>query len=253
MLIQTAAEQVGATVVLLGYNRGIAFALNMGRKIAREHGNSWLATFDQDSMATPEMIKQMALAYQSYPYPDRIGIISPCHVDRRLGIMVGDQSYEVAGPGWRVIGLTMTSGNLVNLDAAEAVEGFDDSLFIDSVDHDFCFRLRERGYQVLEATYAVLHHSLGNLERRWFIYRWVTVSNHPALRRYYMSRNRLILWRQYWKRRPVWVIRDIKRVLLDTLLVILYEKQPGAKLRMAMHGFLDGIKNVRGAFTPNPP
>jgi hypothetical protein len=68
-----------------------------------------------------------------------------------------------------------------------------------------------------------------------------------------MSRNRLILWRQYWKRRPVWVIRDIKRVLLDTLLVVLYEKQPGAKLRMAMHGFLDGIKNVRGAFTPNPP
>jgi rhamnosyltransferase len=252
-MIRRAAERVGADVVRLGSNRGIAFALNMGRKIAREHGSFWLATFDQDSTATPEMFKEMALAYSSYPYPDRIAVITPCHVDPHLGVTMGDKSYEAAGPGWRVVSLALTSGNLVNLDAAEAVGGFDDSLFIDSVDHEFCFRLREHGYEVLEATRSVLHHSLGNLERHWFIYRWVIVTNHPALRRYYMSRNRLILWRQYWKRRPFWVIRDIKRFLLDMLCVILYEKQPGAKMRMAMRGFFHGIKNIRGAFTPNPP
>jgi rhamnosyltransferase len=252
-MIQTAAERVGAEVVKLGSNRGIAFALNMGGKIAREHGSPWLATFDQDSTATPEMFKEMAAAYSSYPHPERIAVITPCHVDPRLGMRMGDRSYEALGSGWRVVGLAMTSGNLVNLDAAEAVGGFDDSLFIDSVDHEFCFRLHEHGYQVLEATRAVLHHSLGNLERHWFIYRWVMVTNYPPLRRYYMSRNRLILWRRYWKRRPVWVIRDIRRFLFDLLFVILYEDRPGPKVRMAMHGFSHGIKNVRGAFTPDPP
>src|ERR1700686_4316422 len=52
--VEVAAQRLDATVVRLGSNLGIAAALNVGLKLAREQGYRWLATFDQDSQATPE-------------------------------------------------------------------------------------------------------------------------------------------------------------------------------------------------------
>jgi rhamnosyltransferase len=248
--VEAAAQRLGATVVHLGSNLGIATALNIGLRLAREQGFRWLATFDQDSQATPGMIEEMTRAFESYPQRDKVGIVTPRHVDRRLGFIVRDRGGEAKGEGWRVIPSTMTSGNLLNVAIATAVGGFDDSLFIDYVDHELCLRLRGQGCRILEATRATLLHSLGSMERRLFIFKHVTVTNHSVVRRYYMSRNRLIVWRRYLKHEPLWVIRDIRRFLFETLYVVLYEKQVREKFPMILHGLRDGLRNVRGAFDP---
>jgi rhamnosyltransferase len=243
--MEAAALRVGATVVRLGSNLGIATALNAGLRTAREQGFRWLATFDQDSRCTPRMIEEMARVFESYPQPHRLAIVSPSYVDRTHGFAVR-QRHGAAGVGWRILPTTMTSGNLVNVEIATAVGGFDDSLFIDYVDHEFCLRLRRHGYQVVEATRATLLHSVGAMERRWFLFRFVVPTHHPAVRRYYMSRNRLILWRQYWRQEPVWVIRDIRRFVSEAVYVMLYEKQVSAKFPMILRGLRDGIRGVRG-------
>jgi len=248
--VEAAAQRLGATIVFLGSNLGIATALNTGLRLAREQGFRWLATFDQDSQATPGMIEEMARAFASYPQLERVAIVTPCHVDRRLGFPVRDRGGEAKGEGWRIIPSTMTSGNLLNVAFATAVGGFDDSLFIDYVDHELCLRLRRQGYRILEATRATLLHSLGSMERRLFLFKRVTITNHSVVRRYYMSRNRLIVWRRYWKHEPVWVIRDIRRFLFETLYVVLYEKQVREKFQMILRGLRDGFRNVRGAFDP---
>jgi rhamnosyltransferase len=248
--VEAAAQRLNAEIVRLGSNLGIATALNAGLKIAREHGFRWLATFDQDSRATPGMIEEMVRALKSYPQPGEVAIVTPCHVDRRLGFTVREKAGEDVGEGWRVIPSTMTSGNLVSVEIATEVGGFDDSLFIDYVDHEFCLRLRGYGYRVLEATRAKLLHSLGAMERRLFIFKHVTVTNHPTVRRYYISRNRLIIWRQYWQQEPVWVMRDMRRFLFETVYILLYEKQLRAKVPMILRGLRDGFRNVRGAFDP---
>jgi rhamnosyltransferase len=247
--VQAAVERLGASVIRLGSNLGIAAALNAGLRFAREQGFHWLATFDQDSQITPGMIESMAEALGSYPRPDEIAIVTPCHVDRRLGVTVRDRDNEARGADWRVIRSTMTSGNLLNVRIATAVGGFDDSLFIDYVDHELCLRLRRHGYRILEATRATLLHSLGAMERRLFLFKHVTVTNHPAVRHYYRARNRLIVWRLYRKYEPTWVIRDMRRFLFETMYVVLYEKEVGAKLPMIMRGLRDGIRDTRGPLT----
>jgi rhamnosyltransferase len=247
-LLDRAAEMVGARIMRLGKNLGIAAALNAGIEVARDNGYVWLATFDQDSQATPHMIQQMLDVLQSYRYSDRVAIVSPCHIDDRLGFRVRERRQEAAAAGWRIVYVAMTSGNLLRLDAAAAVGGFDDSLFIDYVDIEFCLRLRNHGYQVLEATRAELRHSLGRLERRVFLCKYVTITNHPAERRYYMTRNRLLIWRQYYRRQPVWMILDIRRFLFETVYVMIYEKQVGVKLRMILRGVWHGLTNVRGIY-----
>lgn len=242
-----AARPLGADMLRWGENLGIATALNAGLRFARERGYEWLATFDQDSRATPGMIETMARTLERYPRPGEVAVITPRHVDERLEFAVRERACDAAGEGWRIIRSTMTSGNLVRVSAASSV-GFDDSLFIDLVDHDFCLKLRRGGYRVLEATDAKLHHSLGSMERRLFLFKRVTVTNHPAVRRYYMSRNRIIVWRRYWRQEPWWVLRDMRRFLFESVYLVLYEKQVPEKLRMMRLGIRDALRNRLGPF-----
>jgi rhamnosyltransferase len=249
--VEAAAQQLGATLTRFTSNLGIATALNAGLRFAREHGFRWLATFDQDSRCTPGMIEEMTRVFESYPQPHKVAVITPYHVDRRLGFAIRERGTEAAGEDWRIIPTTMTSGNLLNVAIATAVGGFDDSLFIDYVDHEMCLRLRSHGYRILEASRARLLHSLGSIERRMLLFIRVTVTNQPVVRHYYRTRNRLIVWRQYWRREPVWAIRDIRRFLLETVCVALYERQVREKFPMILRGLRDGWRNVRGALDSN--
>jgi rhamnosyltransferase len=248
--IESAARTIAVSVVRLGSNLGIATALNTGLRLAASQGFRWLATFDQDSRATESMLEEMAKALAAFPERDRVGLVAPLHQDRRVGITVSDGRHEEAGPGWNVIRTTMTSGNLVNIAAAQAVGGFDESLFIDYVDHEFCLRLRRRGYRILEATRAVLDHALGNLEMRSLGMARMGVTHHPALRRYYITRNRMLVWRGYWRSEPAWVLRDMRRFLSESAGIVLFEKDAAAKVRMTLRGIRDASRNLRGAFDP---
>jgi len=248
--IESAARRVDATVVRLGANLGIAHALNKGLELALEQGFRWLATFDQDSRATPGMIEAMARALEAYPESERIALVTPIHLDRRSGVAVSDRWREQSGADWQVIRTTMTSGNLVNIEAARAVGGFEDTLFIDYVDHEFCLRLRRHGYRILEATRAVLSHALGEMELRQVGAKRVGITHHSALRRYYITRNRMLLWRQYWRYEPAWVLRDVRRFLSESAGIVLFENDARKKMRMTWRGIRDASRNIRGAFDP---
>jgi rhamnosyltransferase len=250
--LSDATLRIGAVVMRLGENLGIARALNVALDYAHQHNYRWLATFDQDSRMTQTMIADMCRTLTRYPDPAAVGLITPTHVDRKLGFTVKNRGHEASGTEWRIVASTMTSGNLVKVEAATGVGGFDDSLFIDYVDHDFCLRLRDGGYRVLEATQAVLLHSLGNLQRRRFGFLRVSVTNHPALRRYYMSRNRLILWRRHWRRYPGWVARDVRRFCSETLWMVLYEGHVPDKLQMIWRGIRHGWRGIRGPYKSDP-
>jgi rhamnosyltransferase len=240
------AAKVGATLLCLGSNRGIAHALNVGLEHARRTDCPWLATFDQDSIARPAMLEDMLRAVRLYPHPERVAVVSPVHVDRRLGWHLGPDTCELQEREWRLLHTTMTSGNLVSVAAATAVGGFEESFFIDYVDHEFCLRLRRHGYQILEASRARLLHSLGELSTHRLGGREVGVTNHSVTRRYYMSRNRVILWWRYFSSEQVWVRRDMRGFAAELLLIILYERESWAKLRMVARGSLDAIRGVRG-------
>ena len=103
---------------------------------------------------------------------------------------------------WRAVRATITSGSLVRLAALQKTGLFDERLFIDSVDHDFCLRSRARGLLVVEASDQVMDHSLGNITRHRFFWRTVNCTNHSPLRRYYITRNQLEAIRRHLFHRP---------------------------------------------------
>jgi rhamnosyltransferase len=244
--VESAAQEIDGMVVPMGGNAGIAAALNVGLDYAARNGYGWLATFDQDSRPTPSMIGEMARTLSGYARAERVAVLAPRHVDRDSGLLLRQRGSADTAENWRTLLTTMTSGNLVAVKAALPAGGWDERLFIDYVDHEFCLRLRQLGWEILEAANANLQHSLGRIEVHRFLGRRLAVTNHSSARRYYISRNRMILWRRYWRREACWCRQDFRSFLHESAGIVLFEREARRKIWMTLRGIVDSFRSVAG-------
>jgi rhamnosyltransferase len=224
-----------------GGNLGVAAALNVGARWALGEGYEWLLTMDQDSTATPGMVDCMR-ACMAEPLAANAGLISPRQVQ------VGGKAREPRGRCVEVF-TPMTSGSLVRLSAYSAVGPFMEELFIDQVDNEFCLRLHSAGLVVLEAGEATLLHRVGNVRRHRFPLPMYT-TDHPPVRRYYMTRNRFYVGKMYRDRFPAFRRFERRQVIKDVVKISLYEGQKWAKLTMMARGYLDYRRGRLGPFLP---
>jgi len=217
----------------MGGNKGIAAALNAGCRIALESGAHWVLTMDQDSSYEPDgfNIQVNALKEIQKDQANHIGILSSHHLIEFY------QHQFIATPTFET-DFVMTSGNLINLSAYSAIDGFRDEFFIDEVDSDFCKRLKNNNYKILVANEAKLNHYLGNTRKHTFCFYSVMCSHHSYIRRYYITRNRLYMGRLYPELRREYQLRNT----VSLLKVIILEKDKLRKIRAFLDGFLDDFK-----------
>lgn len=213
-------------------NMGIAAALNIGAKEAIAHGCNLLLTMDQDSMATPEMVDLLKNGLSIHS-DKPVAIVSPFHLTTVSKIP--DQSV----PPFEDVDSVWTSGNILSLSAYQIVGPFKEDLFIDFVDHEYCLRLKRRGFRVIQSNRAILQHSIGNNLRKITLASLALIaSNHSPLRRYYITRNRLWVAKEYREfKRFCWT--DRRRFLAELFTVMLFERQKIEKLKMVVRGYRD--------------
>lgn len=226
-----------------GKNLGIAAALNIAAGKAIESGYDFLLTMDQDSFATSGMLDAMLDSVTGEDLT-KIGIIAPFQVDDFDDKRAGSEKYEI-------IISTMTSGNLLNLQIYKHIGKFREDFFIDQVDIEYCFNLAKRGYLVVRANKAILLHSLGNITRVKFLNRQLRTSNHPALRRYYMTRNRFCVWHEYQSLEAAkeTIAKDKICFRGEIRNILLMEKDKVAKLFMIAKGYIDYKRKRFGKYT----
>lgn len=173
-----------------GANLGIATALNQGANLAIANGCDFLLTMDQDSFFSngPGLATLIDKLYQFDV--KTLGILSPEHDHPTLS--------ESAKSGVEKVNFVMTSGNLLNLHVYKTVGPFDETLFIDHVDHEFCFRLNSHNYGVFLDHDVKLSHSLGSVKGMRLL--GLTIGkfvSHSPVRTYYMVRNGLAVAKKY--------------------------------------------------------
>ncbi|ORJ59120.1 glycosyltransferase family 2 protein [Geothermobacter hydrogeniphilus] len=222
----------------LGDNYGIARALNVGAEKAIAAGYDLLLTMDQDSMAAPNMVKYQLRAGDSLGW-EKISIISPMH---RIGFdhekSMGDV-YDVES-AW-------TSGCLLNLHVYQKIGCFEEELFIDFVDHEYCLRSRVHGFRVVKVNAAELYHAIGDGARRVKVFGLpLIVSNHSPLRRYYITRNRLYVTKKFRKEFTGFYWMDKVYFISELITVLFFEKQKMDKIIMIFRGVLDYFNGVMG-------
>lgn len=217
-------------------NKGIGYALNRVAEDAINRGYNWMLTMDQDSaFADGKFFDQFQKETKS-----EMGIISPVHNAIRF-----NQESNIPNE----IDIIATSGNLVNLKAWQSVGGFNENLFIDEVDHDFCLRIKQKGFKVFECKNILLNHKLGDIkEIKTLRGKAIRISLHSALRTYYIVRNSFYMFNQYQNQFPD-VIKARKRNLkIELRQIILYSDNKFQKLWFAFKGYCDYKRNKFGPF-----
>jgi rhamnosyltransferase len=235
--IRAAAAAAGGHVLANAANLGMAAALNQAAVAARKAGCAWLAAFDQDSLVPAGALADLLDLWEAHADRDRIGVLSMSRRDVASGRdyhRPGDILAETAD--WRSVRTAITSGSLIRADLIESLGGFDERLFIDGVDHEFCLRARAAGWLVVESRRTIMDHALGAIEARRLLGQAGPVSNHAPDRRFYITRNTLEICLRRPRLDPIWRRHALAHLAKESLAVALLERQRAAKIAAMAQG-----------------
>ncbi len=228
----------GCTVIRNKKNLGIATALNIGVQRAISLGCEWIVTFDQDSRIGEGYIDGLISTYTDIESTDasRIGVVCPIYRDSRLGAV---WPFPRGSNGEPL--MYMTSGSLMKSETYQKLGPFEDQLFIDCVDTEYALRMRAAGYKIIESRDAVLEHSLGKMTPHMFAGRTIFVTNHNPQRRYFITRNRIVLLKRYLLKDCEWTAYELTDFWKGTIALLLFEQDRWLKVQYMLRGAADAI------------
>ncbi|XOQ51809.1 MAG: hypothetical protein ACFWT7_00280 [Succiniclasticum sp.] len=217
-----------------GENLGISYSLNEVLRLVKD-SHEWLLTMDQDSCFYDGKMEDYikCLDYVSKSDSPVYGVtfatsgtINPLFPE---GAVFEDE-------------VCITSGNIINVRRALEAGGFDENLFIDRVDFDFCFQCQKKGYKLLNYNKVLMKHQLGDTRTGQFFGVHFWFPDHSYIRFYYVVRNSIYMMFKYSTIR-----KGILRGLLnDFICNCILGKHKIKKLQYAVKGFLDALRGNMG-------
>lgn len=247
-------------VLLLGENRGIAAAHNVGIQWALDGGAGYVLLMDQDSVPARDMVKKLMFALlEVEKNADSTPVATgPVCVDTRTG---AKSFFVIERNGiptrWQPsislpldnfsleVDFLISSGTLINLKALQRVGGMRSNYFIDHVDTEWCFRARAKGYILLGVPSAEMQHSLGDKVRRVWFFGWRHVAYHSPLRDYYMFRNTLLMLRDV-QMSVAWRLHLLWRLVQFSSYFLIFTPQRGQRFNCMLLGIVHGLRGISG-------
>lgn len=239
--LRAAKEAFTFQLIENGENLGIAEALNQGVRWAKSKDFRWVIFFDQDSQISEGFVDHMFAAWRAHPDRERVGSVHCRHLVPNTGAEVWVPRTRDGSPV-----LPMTAGSLMPVWIFDKVGWFASEYFIDVVDWEYSFRTRAAGYKVADAKDAALFHAPGEPADTTLLGHTFHPSNHSVLRRYYLTRNRIVFCRKYFLVFPVWVTSTAYHQVKETLVCLLVEDNRVHKLRNIFLGAWDGLTGRMG-------
>lgn len=147
--------------------------------------------------------------------------------------------FARSGGHWDAAFRMITSGNVIDVFKALLLGGFDESLFIDEVDFDMCYKA---GFKLFTTPDILLAHQMGNPLAKRFLWCTIHAMNHPPVRKYYIARNRLLVWRKFHTMNEAFFFRHyIYASALDIFKILYMESDKARKIRASFRGFADAV------------
>ncbi len=244
-------------LVVLPQNQGIASGFNIGIDAARQSGAEFVLLLDHDSIPAADMVSKLLDGFNPAINTDAaktaVAAVGACIVDSR-----DKKDYPFIRFGWfrhqhircmdnskkRVAcDFLISSGSLVSISAFDKIGLFDEGLFIDNVDLEWCCRAKREKFSLYGVCEAELDHRLGDHRRR--LWGCIDLVVHSPLRIYYMTRNRIRLYQRSYI--PLkWKIKDMGRMIVKFLALMLFVSPRREYLRMTRLALRHGLANRQG-------
>jgi GT2 family glycosyltransferase len=232
------------SVVSKPVNLGIAHSINIGFARSVTAGARTILTFDQDTTIDNELLDALSRAVAEVP--DGWGALGP-------GVVSGfGYSGSRTGEIRQVFELIQSAAVFNSKALAEC--GFaDESLVIDSVDTDLCLRLRAGGFGVYADERVALNQPIGDGHTISVFGRKLSSTNHSVVRRYYMTRNRLEMFRRYGRQERRWLVTALFWFAVSIVLSLTVADHRLATLRATGRGIWDFAHRRSGQITGAMP
>lgn len=186
-------------------NKGIAIRLNEGCKKAIPDNFEYLLTMDQDSSFIEENIDQYFNAILNFEEKEKVAV---------YGLEYAANDISDTTPEYNEVDHLITSASIVNLKLYHKIGGFDENLFIDGVDIEYCYSGLSKGFKNIKFGRIFFNHTLGIRTKRGSVFTLYLfkkyVSVHSSLRVYYMHRNMLYIKNKYGKLLPEIIHKFVK-------------------------------------------
>ena len=218
-------------------NKGIATALNQGIQKAILLGGEWILTMDQDSYFEADMLKNYFKLFDDLNDKVKIAALGP--------------NYEKENSLEQIIKVEnlITSGTLLNADVFKKIKGYDEKLFIDEVDNDYCYRAQLEGYDLYQCNNIFMNHALGNKKQITSIFgSKKTRILHSPIRLYYIVRNSLYMSEKYKNVFPIAIKKTNRDVIVRIKNNLLYGSEKWSTIKFLLLGILHFKKNRFGKY-----
>lgn len=213
-------------------NKGIAYSLNEIINLV-EGKYKWILTMDQDSFFYAEKVEEYLSSIDKVNCESVYGITSVINNDNYADDYTDD--YTVAYS-------CITSGMILNVDLAMQCHGFDEDLFIDGVDNEFCYRCNSKGYKLIKRSMMVMNHTIGEPRYVSFLGIRIYIENEKPFRLYYIYRNALYIIKRYPNLKKIY----IKSLLIRFIKIIFFEEYKCKKIKYITKGIMGAIRKEKG-------
>lgn len=218
-----------------GGNKGIAYAQNIGIKKAKDLKCEYVIFFDQDSEFSADFINQMISEYKQIKRSDNfIATLGPLIIDKNTKTAYKNSVDN--NHSFSKVDTVISSGSIMEISSFDTIGGMDEKLFIDLVDHEWCWRAKSLGYACYQTSIVSIDHKVGNCNKTLFGF---PIIISAPIRYYYKYRNFIwILKRPYVPTR--WKIKEFIRKSIEFVCVPIMARNRTI-YRHSFNGIKDGI------------
>ena len=213
-------------------NIGLGAGHNIAIKRAIRENYDFALIFDQDSTITERFIPNLINTFNEVSQYTKAAAVGPSYTDQRFNNTRREHSHVVKIHAQKR--MIISSGALFYVAALKDVGLMDESLFIDFIDTEWCYRAQQKGYKVYQSATAIMEHHLGEMQPIFFgLYK---MRYMKPLRYYYFTRN-LRRLAQEGRIAPATIYSAYLRHLPAMLIKALFLKNTKAYFKNFIKGF----------------
>jgi rhamnosyltransferase len=253
-------EKIVISYIQFEKNLGLGYALNAGFEKAIRFGVRYVATFDQDSAPPEDLIYDLKSQHLRLQHEGvKCAAVGPVFFDRRetpktyfpFYFEADGRIHSATRESWKKDELVqtdalITSGMLVRADVWASGVRYDEGLFVDYTDTEWCFRARAAGYKLFGCMQIEMGHAPSDAPPARMM--GFSFFRYSPLRRFYYFRNTVkfcvapyVSWA--WKRRL------LMGLTLRFGMNLVIDRKKWASLTMMARGVSDALRGRTGEFT----
>ncbi len=242
-------------------NIGIGAGIKEALEWAIKENYDFVWTFDQDSLPTHNCLEILLNTYEKLNKEDyQIGIIAPIAIDKRNNNIaqsvnfdqdhfMGINSHNIKLP--YECDAPITSGSLISSNAAKIIDPPRSDLFIDGIDLDYGYRLKEKGFHNIIVPDAIMYHNFGNPQTVKLFNQELIFQQYSPLRHYYICRNHTYLETRFAQNfyKLTSTLKRLKYMIYTIIKIVLYDQEQTlikiyACLLGTFHGFIGKLGKI---------